>query len=337
MMRVLACLALLAAAKADLPAFTELTSSGTPGSQPACAPFKLPAGFQQKIVIQNKPTCAGAFKTFDVYADGTDNKNDMMTVNENAGTASNANRFLYRTHEESGKACVSVVDLVTGATAKWGPMDGFSSFDGIEWTPWNTLLAAEESGSSGRLFEFFVDLANPLAYTSYAFRPAVGRMSHEGIAVDKVTGYVYVGDELTGGSLFRFVPTTYGNLSAGTLYCIKVRAHMARHFGESLMTTLQHVTNEAASPGVSTGPASWVVVNAANARADAVTKGCSKYARPEDAEIIGRTLYVSITGENRCAVASTVALLPVQCSRCSQVEHSTSATIAATAEQTCNR
>jgi hypothetical protein len=31
-------------------------------------------GFQQKIVIQNKPTCAGAFKTFDVYADGTDNK-----------------------------------------------------------------------------------------------------------------------------------------------------------------------------------------------------------------------------------------------------------------------
>jgi hypothetical protein len=60
-------------------------------------------------------------------------QNDMMTVNENAGTASNANRFLYRTHEESGKACVSVVDLVTGATAKWGPMDGFSSFDGIEW------------------------------------------------------------------------------------------------------------------------------------------------------------------------------------------------------------
>jgi hypothetical protein len=62
-----------------------------------------------------------------------------------------------------------------------------------------------------------------------------------GIAVDKVTGYVYVGDELTGGSLFRFVPTTYGNLSAGTLYCIKVRAHMARHFGESLLASLQHV------------------------------------------------------------------------------------------------
>jgi hypothetical protein len=105
------------------------------------------------------------------------------------------------------------------------------------------------------------------------------------------------------------------------------------------VTLSYQVTNEAASPGVSTGPASWVVVNAANARADAVTKGCSKYARPEDAEIIGRTLYVSITGENRCAVASTATLLPVQCSRCSQVEHSSSATIAATAvsEQACDR
>jgi hypothetical protein len=35
-------------------------------------------GFQQKIIIQNKPTCAGAFKTFDVYADGTDNKVDTL-------------------------------------------------------------------------------------------------------------------------------------------------------------------------------------------------------------------------------------------------------------------
>jgi hypothetical protein len=33
------------------------------------------------------------------------------------------------------------------------------------------------------------------------------------------------------------------------------------------------------------------------------------YARPEDAEIIDRTLYVSITGENRCANSDTVTAL----------------------------
>jgi hypothetical protein len=60
-------------------------------------------------------------------------QNDQMTVNENAGSASNANRFLYRTHEEVGKACVTVVDLATGVSAKWGPFDGFTNFDGIEW------------------------------------------------------------------------------------------------------------------------------------------------------------------------------------------------------------
>jgi hypothetical protein len=86
------------------------------------------------------------------------------------------------------------------------------------------------------------------ADTDTAMQPTTASMlllplRSTGIAVDKVTGYVYVGDELTGGSLFRFVPTTYGNLSAGTLYCIKVRAHMARHFGELLMTALQHVSH----------------------------------------------------------------------------------------------
>jgi hypothetical protein len=105
------------------------------------------------------------------------------------------------------------------------------------------------------------------------------------------------------------------------------------------VTLSYQVTNEAASPGVSTGPASWVLVNAANARADAVTKGCSKYARPEDAEIIGRTLYVSITGENRCANTDTVTLLPIQCSAWSRVNtttvNSTAATAAALSRSVC--
>lgn len=89
----------------------------------------------------------------------------------------------------------------------------FSRLDGIEWAPWGNLLMAEENGASGRLFECEA-WGLTLACVD---RPAVGRMSHEGLAVD-AQGNVYVGDELNGGSIYKFVPTRRGDLSSGVLY-----------------------------------------------------------------------------------------------------------------------
>jgi secreted PhoX family phosphatase len=113
-------------------------------------------------------------------------------------------------------------------------------------------------------------------------------MSHEGIQVD-TQGNVYVGDELNGGAIFKFVPDHYGDLSSGTLYAL-------------------NILDESAAPGVGTGTAEWVALipgqngvvtsPAVSARAAAAEAGVIGYKRPEDYEIIGQTLYFAATGTN---------------------------------------
>jgi secreted PhoX family phosphatase len=102
------------------------------------------------------------------------------------------------------------------------PLDHIA-FDACYWTPWGTLITAEESwataagGSTspyGRLFE----LRNPLrapgivepltaasnAGAEFVHRNVVPRTSHEGIQFDKA-GNMYFIDELNGGNLYKFV------------------------------------------------------------------------------------------------------------------------------------
>ncbi len=89
--------------------------------------------------------------------------NDMNTVNE---TRMHAGRYLYRTHEVRGGAigtdgnsarndggsggAVSVVDLKTGEALEVVGRADWEALDGLVWTPWHTLLFAEEAGTSAR-------------------------------------------------------------------------------------------------------------------------------------------------------------------------------------------
>jgi secreted PhoX family phosphatase len=77
-------------------------------------------------------------------------------------------------------------------------------------TPWNTWLSCEEI-SRGRVFETY-----PLGGTAVA-RLAMGRFKHEAAAADPVRKVVYLTEDETDGRFYRFVPTTWGDLSAGTL------------------------------------------------------------------------------------------------------------------------
>ena len=86
--------------------------------------------------------------------------NDMNTVNE---TGKHAGRYLYRTHEVRGGAigndgnsaridggsggAVSVVDLKTGVAKEVVGRADWEALDGIVWTPWQTVLFAEEAGT----------------------------------------------------------------------------------------------------------------------------------------------------------------------------------------------
>jgi len=266
-------------------AFEPLEASAAVGSKDACSPVHLPEGFSQTVLVSETGACAGGV-ALDAIA-GENDLADMNTVNE---TGAQAGRFLYRTHENgAGKAALSVIDLKTGKTAVYTGQDfgfegGWARLDGLEWTPWGTLLAAEENGEAGRLFECEAD---GLKILNCHDRPAVGRMSHEGIAVDG-NGNVYVGDELNGGSIYKFVPARYGDLSEGALYALKI-----------------------VEPGAigGTGKGEWIALvpgqndvvtdPAVNARKAANEAGATDYLRPEDAEIIGPNLYFATTTDSR--------------------------------------
>ncbi|MFP5506619.1 MAG: alkaline phosphatase PhoX [Gammaproteobacteria bacterium] len=258
----------------------------------ATTPYVIPEGFTQAIVSDEND--------LNIYV-GTD-WNDMNTVNE---TKKHAGRYLYRTHEVRGGAfgddgnslridggsggSVSVVDLKTGAAKEIAARADWEALDGIVWTPWHTILFAEEAGTTARpdpdhpaataglLYELKLDPKDPTAAESVTVRPLLGALAHEGIEID-AEGNVYVIDEDRHGAIYKFVPENYGDLSSGQLYALKVMN------------------------GAKTGAAEWVALdmNQVQIRANVAARavGATEYCRPEDIERITGTLYVALTCED---------------------------------------
>jgi hypothetical protein len=241
-------------------------------------PFVIPTGYTQSLLVDET--------TFDVYP-GVDDLTDMNTVNE---TGRYAGRYLYRTHEVGSNGSVSVIDLWTGQARVIVQDPGYRRLDGLEWTPWGTLLFAEETGG-GRLFEAFLDPADPSVVSHVEQRRQVGIQRHEGIAVGPDSA-VYVIDELNGGSIFRFVPARRGDLSEGQLYTLKLTG----------LPDSEQVWNPDTYQD-KVGGFEWValdmelVVVDADAAADQVH--ATEFGRPEDVELIDQVLYVANTSEDR--------------------------------------
>ena len=243
-------------------------------------PWKLPQGFTQKVVSDEL--------NLNIYPGGRDDWTDMNVVNE---TGDNAGRFLYRTHEvrlgngdevvDAIGGSVSVVDLETGETKILVQDVSYSALDGIRWTPWGTLVFAEEK-AGGRFFE--VELEDDMTTVKAIHdRSQVGRLAHEGIDFDN-DGNLYVVDEFRGrsqgcegvvncgGGIYKFIPNFYGDLSAGELFVLKVSG----------------------KDGI--GKAEWVgPIDPLLARESGSEFGGQSYQRPEDLEVIGNVLYVAVT------------------------------------------
>lgn len=265
----------------------------------ATTPWVIPAGFSQSIVSDESD--------LNIYV--ANDWNDMNTVNE---TRKRAGRYLYRTHEVRGGAvgddgnslrvdggsggAISVVDLKTGVAKEVVGRADWEALDGIVWTPWHTLLFAEEAGTAARpdpdhpaataglLYELKLDRKDPTKAKSVAVRPLLGALAHEGIETD-AEGNVYVIDEDRRGSIYKFVPDNYGDLSSGQLYALRVMN------------------------GAKTGAAEWVALDMnqvqirANVAAGAVA--ATEFCRPEDMERIDATLYVALTCEDVDNAANT--------------------------------
>jgi hypothetical protein len=232
----------------------------TPGGNPS-QPFLLPDGYEQNI-IASQPQ----------FPDVP----DMNTLNENGPQAG---RFLYRTHEVGSNGAVSVTDLSTGETRILAQRAEWRRLDGIAWTPWGSLLIAEET-TGGLVYELDPQTGDSVA------RPAIGRKSHEGMRFDP-QGNLYSISETNPGYIFKFVPDVNGDLSSGQSYALKI------------------IT----PTGDRTGEGEWVQLNQAqvetNADVAAAAVGATGYNRPEDVEIATSTgnnrgganvLYVAVTG-----------------------------------------
>lgn len=255
--------------------FTPLAASTpcTAGGDPV-EPLVLPEGYAQTVIAAEPE-----------FPDLP----DMNTLNE---TGSQAGRYLYRTHETDANGAVTVTDLRTGVTSMVAQRADWERFDGIVWTPWGTILAAEEvikaalpdpavpEALSGLVYEIdpATGAAKPL--------PAVGSRSHEGLRFDP-QGNLYGISETNPGYVYRFVPDVKGDLTAGQLFVLKV----------------------VEATGDRTGKAVWVPLDRTAVRVDsaaaAAAVGATGYNRPEDVEIATSTgnsrgganiLYVAVTG-----------------------------------------
>jgi uncharacterized protein len=309
---------------------------GAPSGRQA-NPLLLPPGYDQAIIAEESDPLVGS------STPGSEDLWDMNTQNE---FGADAGRYVYRTHEvgsaassepprSPGGAQVTVTDLTTGLTYNLAERNDWERFDGIAWTPWGTILAAEETivqsgrdpqvpqANGGLVYELFVDEDEPwkldpsreritapedgtqdFVRDGIRARPMVGARSHEGLRFDE-RGNLYGIAESRGqttvgqtGGIFRFVPGGAG----GDDDADRRGGDNRLAFGDLYVFR--------ADGGGSYGPGRWVLLEdrtAVQVDSDAYadTKDPSEYQRPEDVETgestgvdrlnDGETLYVAIT------------------------------------------
>ncbi|MET7717755.1 alkaline phosphatase PhoX [Streptomyces sp. NPDC005407] len=137
-------------------------------------------------------------------------------------------------------------------------------------TPWNTWLSCEEV-SLGYVYE-----TNPWGGTSTR-RDAMGKFKHEAAAADPVRQVIYLTEDESNGCFYRFIPTTWGNLSSGTLQVLVAGS------GTSGSFTWQNVPDPDGSPTATRSQVS----------------GAKHFNGGEGCHYAGDTVWFTTKGDNR--------------------------------------
>jgi secreted PhoX family phosphatase len=165
--------------------------------------WRLPAGFTSRLLAVSGQTVANTGLVWHQFPDGgacmprTGGGWVYVSNGEKDVRGGGVSAIAF----DAGGAIVDAYDVLSGTTR--------SCSGGI--TPWGTYLSGEEN-PVGHVFE-----CDPLRPGQGVLRDLLGTFPHEMIAVDPLTGYVYMVEDHVAGRLYRFVPTRRGDLSAGTL------------------------------------------------------------------------------------------------------------------------
>lgn len=167
--------------------------------------FFLPSGFTSRLLATSGASVPGTSFTWPYAPDGgacfpVPTGGWVYVVNSEVGSGGGgASALRFNT---SGQI-VDAYSILTGTSRNCA--------GGI--TAAGKWFSCEENGSTGQVYE-----CDPLNSSQGIRRPALGAFNHEAAVEDPVTGYVYLTEDSTSGRLYRFVPTTRGDFSAGQLF-----------------------------------------------------------------------------------------------------------------------
>ncbi|MER7458418.1 alkaline phosphatase PhoX [Micromonospora sp. NPDC126480] len=181
-------------------------------AQPGASPYgplgaadargiQLPAGFTSRIIARSRQAVTGTLYTWHDAPDGGAcfAAGTGWIYVSNSEISSTGGASAVRFNSDGSIASAYRILSNTNRNCAGGA------------TPWGTWLSCEEV-SRGFVYETY-----PEGGRAAVRRAAMGRFNHEAAACDPVRKVIYLTEDESSGCFYRFRPTTWGDLSAGTL------------------------------------------------------------------------------------------------------------------------
>ncbi|MEU7007282.1 alkaline phosphatase PhoX [Streptomyces sp. NPDC046332] len=161
----------------------------------------LPSGFSSRVIARSGQTVPGTSYTWHNAPDG-------------GACFADGSGWIYVSNSEinpGGGASAVKLSSTGTVTGAYRILSNTRTNCAGGKTPWNTWLSCEEV-SLGYVYE-----TDPYGVNAAVRRAAMGRFKHEAAAADPVRKVIYLTEDESSGCFYRFIPTTWGNLSSGTL------------------------------------------------------------------------------------------------------------------------